>query len=211
MGASDYTQNIVSGLWQKFKQGDYNLLGEIFQNQYNELFYYGLKIIPMSELVKDTIQDIFVGIWARRQKMKEINNLRTYLFISLRRELIRRAEKLREERLTATISEPFTFSAEDFMVLEENSSEASRQLMQSIGKVTERQREVILLRFSHELEFQEIAMIMEMNVQSVRNLLFRALEKIRNDLKDKGFREAGNIELFLFRIFQKRNMEIFSE
>ncbi len=206
----DPSPNIITDLWQKFRQGDYELLGEIFQCQYKELYYYGLKLVAISELVKDTIQDIFVDIWNRRQKMDEVSNIRPYLFISVRRELLRRAEKLRKESpLDNTFNEPFVFSAEDFLVREETGSKATRLVVQSLKKLTERQREVILLRFNHELEFQEIAHVMEMNIQSVRNLLFRALENIRNDLNNQGIEAVTDVEIFLLNIFQKKNQNLF--
>ncbi|MDX9880849.1 MAG: sigma-70 family RNA polymerase sigma factor [Prolixibacteraceae bacterium] len=204
----DQPHNIVSGLWQKFRQGDYELLGEIFQDQYNELYFYGLKLVPLAELVKDTIQDVFANIWNRRQKMNEINNIKAYLFISIRHELLHRVEKLRKQSpLSDNLTEPFDFSVEDFLVREETGSKTTRLLVQSLKKLTERQREVILLRFNHELEFQEIAQVMGMNIQSVRNLLFRAIENIRKDLNHQNIEGTADVEIFLFSVFQKRKMK----
>lgn len=206
MVSSNNTQNNVSGLWQRFRQGDHALLGEIFQKQYNELYYYGLKLVAISELVKDTIQDIFTDIWLRRQKMAEVGNIKAYLFVSLRRELLHRVQKIRKmNSLDVHFSEPFDFSIEDFIVKEETGLKATLVIVQSLKKLTERQREVILLRFNHELEFQDIAQVLDMNVQSVRNLLFRALENIRADIHKNGIEGISNIDLMLFSIFRKKN------
>jgi hypothetical protein len=65
---------------------------------------------------------------------------------------------------------------------------------------------VVLLRFNHELEFQEIAMVMDMNVQSARNLLFRALENIRRDMNASGIIGSSDIEMFLLIVFQKKEI-----
>jgi DNA-directed RNA polymerase specialized sigma24 family protein len=70
--------------------------------------------------------------------------------------------------------------------------------------LTDRQREVILLRFFHGLEFHEISQVLQMNIQSVRNLLFRSLDKIRKDLSDQGVTSVDNVEMFLFTIFTKK-------
>ncbi len=201
----------ISDLWAKFRSGEYNLLGEIFQLQYNELYYYGIKLVSVPELVKDTIQDIFADIWSRRCKMEDIQNIRAYLFIAVRRELLRRIEKLRKQsKFEFHDSDQFDFSVEDFMVREESKNQVSQQVIECMRKLSERQREVILLRFNHELEFQDIAEVMSMNIQSVRNLLFRALENIRNKIDSPDIEDVSNIEILLLNIFQKKNQKYFS-
>ena len=45
-----------------------------------------------------------------------------------------------------------------------------------------RQKEIIYLRFVHEMSFEEISEIMEINIQSARNLLTRSMEKLRKEV-----------------------------
>jgi len=208
MEVSDNKSNSIDFLWHRFQRGDYVVLGDLFQKLYKELYYYGLKLVFIPDLVKDTIQDIFADVWSRRQKMEKIRNIRAYLFISVRRELLRRVEKFRKEGLLreGAVSS-LEFSKEDFIIQEETGSEAMSLLMQSLKRLTERQREVIFLRFNHELEFSEIASILGMNVQSVRNLLFRALEKVRNDLNNTGISGSADVEMFLLIVFYQIRKE----
>ena len=208
MEVSDNKSNSIDFLWHRFQRGDYVVLGDLFQKLYKELYYYGLKLVFIPDLVKDTIQDIFADVWSRRQKMEKIRNIRAYLFISVRRELLRRVEKFRKEGLLreGAVSS-LEFSKEDFIIQEETGSEAMSLLMQSLKRLTERQREVIFLRFNHELEFSEIASILGMNVQSVRNLLFRALEKVRSDLNNTGISGSSDVEMFLLIVFHRIKKE----
>lgn len=188
-----------------FKDGDFSALGILFEAHYQELFYYGIKIVAMPDLVKDTIQDLFADVWERRNKMTAIENFKAYLIISLRRELIHRISKIRKEN--ARDQQPllqFSFSAEDFLISTEQNTEHSLILTKSMDSLTDRQREVILLRFFHGLEFPEISHVLEMNVQSVRNLLFRSLDKIRKDMTDQGVTGVGNVEMFLWSVFSKK-------
>jgi len=76
--------------WRNFREGDFSSLGVLFERHYLELFYYGIKIVAIPELVKDTIQDLFADVWERRNHMASVDNIKAYLIISLRRELIRR-------------------------------------------------------------------------------------------------------------------------
>ncbi len=198
----------LSEAWNKFKEGDFNSLGLLFEIYYNELYYYGIKIVDLPELVKDTIQDLFADVWERRDKMVLVNNFKAYLIISLRRELIRRITKIRKDSKSEEVTTlQFSFSAEDFLIHNEETQNQSRLLAQSLGRLTERQREVILLRFFHDLEFSEISQVLEMNVQSVRNLLFRSLEKIRKDMILLGVTGIDNIEMFLWVVFRQKSQQ----
>ncbi|MDO9615466.1 MAG: sigma-70 family RNA polymerase sigma factor, partial [Bacteroidota bacterium] len=98
----------------------------------------------------------------------------------------------------------FSFSAEDFLISDEENRNHSKLLAQSMEGLTDRQREVILLRFFHGLEFSEISQVLDMNIQSVRNLLFRSLDKIRKDMFDKGVTGFENVEMFLWFVFGKK-------
>ena len=157
-------------------------------------------------MVKDLIQELFVKLWERRESIGDVVNVKAYLLVSLRNELIHASKN---NRLSdSTLSEKaglFILAAEDFMIIEEDSKELKLRLVAVLNKLSDRQREVIMLRFYHNLSFEELAEVMEMNTQSVRNLLFRALERIRKDLKDTGFHSPENIEIILFHFFQKIN------
>jgi RNA polymerase sigma factor (sigma-70 family) len=52
-------------------------------------------------------------------------------------------------------------------------------LQQLLQKLSHRQQEVINLRFYHNFPYDTIASIMDMNYQSVLNLLQRALKTLR--------------------------------
>lgn len=197
--------NHLQEAWRNFKGGDLTALGILFETHYQELFYYGIKIVAMPELVKDTIQDLFTDVWERRSKMASVENFKAYLLISLRRELVRQINRTRKETSAYPLATlQFSFSAEDFLISDEENRKHSKLLSKSMEGLTERQREVILLRFFHGLEFSEISQVLEMNTQSVRNLLFRALENIRKDMTVQGVAGVENVEMFLWFVFSQK-------
>ncbi|MCY1719392.1 sigma-70 family RNA polymerase sigma factor [Prolixibacteraceae bacterium Z1-6] len=192
--------------WSLFKDGDREALGKIFQIYYKELYFYGLKIVPIPELVKDVIQEMFVQLWEKRDNLGQVVKVKSYLLVAVRNELIHESKRHYVSEKDSNYLEPFTLTIEDFLINEEDSRHLNERLVVSLNKLSERQREVIMLRFFHNLCFEELAEVLRMNVQSVRNLLFRALEKLRNDLKDIGFHGHDNIELILFALFSKKRL-----
>jgi len=190
--------------WILYKGGDQEALGKIFESYFQELYFYGLKIIPIPDLVKDVIQEMFVHLWDRRENIGDVKKVKPYLLVTLRNELIHASMKNRFTNIELGLkTEPFTLAAEDFIIDQENSKELNQGLVSSLNTLSGRQREIIMLRFYHNLGFNELAEVLEMNVQSVRNLLFRALAKIRKDLRDTVFHSSENIEIILFTFFLK--------
>jgi len=192
-------------LWNRLKEGSNEALGELFEICFHELYFYGLKIVPVSDLVKDVIHDMFIRLWDRREHLGDVNRVKPYLLVTLKNDLVHVLKKNRFTELDTSIKwEPFVLAADDFIINEENSEKLNQRLAQSLNHLSERQREVLILRFYHNLGFDEMGEVLEMNVQSVRNLLFRALEKVRKELKDVGFHSSDNIEIILFSCFLKK-------
>jgi len=170
--------------WQKIKSGDISVLEIFYKTYFDEFYFYGLKIIPIPDLVKDAIQDVFITIWEKRATLGSIQNLKAYFFTVLRRTLIQTIECDRKTTSQHHFdNDLFSFSAEDFIIDEENASEIRQKLKYCLAELSPRQREVIILRFYHTMEFSEMAEVLQMNVQSVRNLLFRAIGKIRDQIE----------------------------
>lgn len=187
---------------QRFQAGDRDALGHIFRHYFSELYSYGLKIIANPDLVKDQIQDLFVHFWEERQRLGEIRNLKVYLLVSLKNNLLRAIKRQRNDE-SEDNHELFVISAEDFIIEQEDGHVLSRQVAECIERLSSRQREVIFLRFYHNLDFLQLADVMGMNVQSVRNLLFRGLEKIRQEIGDSDIHQSDKIEFILFQLFAR--------
>jgi RNA polymerase sigma factor (sigma-70 family) len=170
-------------LWKSFLEGNKEAIGTIFLLVHDDLYRYGLKLAGNSNLVEDSIQDLFLQLWKNRQNLKPVDNLKPYLFKSFRNHMIDNLE-LRNPvmHIESDFEHPFevTFSHEDFIIRQQVSEENLQKITDALNNLTSRQREAIYLRFFEELDFDTIAIIMDMNVQSVRNTLHRGLQSLRN-------------------------------
>ncbi len=198
-------------LWEKMKSGDEKSLSEIFTFYYSDLFQYGIKIFDLPELVKDSIQDVFVRIWEKRQNIGQIQNPKAYLISSVRRKLFVNKEShavlISDELLRNEGKQNFTFSTTDFIEIEETSQQIKNSLVNAINSLPERQRELVFLRFYYNLKYAEIARVMEVNEQTVKNLMQRALSNLRRKIDSKLWEGIDNINdqlLTFFLIFKKK-------
>ncbi|GAB3036394.1 RNA polymerase sigma factor [Spirosoma pulveris] len=179
---TDYRQLAHQELWQRFKAGDERALGELARSHYHSLYNYGLRLTTDSELVWDTIQDLFLELWDRRETTGNAIFVKTYLLKALRYKLL----KIRTHHQAVHFDEsepvnmPFSVSIEDEIIDEELHSEQNRLLHQLMATLTKRQQEILYLRFYQNLDNHEIAQIMGMERQSVANLLYRTFKELRS-------------------------------
>lgn len=169
-------------LWQRFKDGDERALGELARKHYGQLYNYGLHLTPDSDLVWDTIQDLFLELWERRATIGQASFVRNYLLKALRYKLLKTRSQPSSIHLAEDdpVNMPFTVSTEAEIIDTELYTERSRLLHQLMVNLTKRQQEVLYLRFYQNLDNQEIALIMGMERQSVANLLHRTFKELRS-------------------------------
>jgi RNA polymerase sigma factor (sigma-70 family) len=99
---------------------------------------------------------------------------------------------LRAQGAYASLSQtdmPFNiiYAANDEMYSEENFHHKKKAVQRALAELTPRQKEAIYLRYMNRMSYEEICQIMDMNYQSARNLIFRAVEKMRLALAQTNF------------------------
>ena len=71
-------------LWQQFVSGNDEAFSCIYQKYVQVLYQYGKHICSDSELVKDTIQELFTYIYRKRHDISLKTGLDSYLFIAFK-------------------------------------------------------------------------------------------------------------------------------
>lgn len=176
-------------LWQRFKMGDKQAFIKIYKDNYPPLFTYGIRIKNDHELVKDCIQEMFFDIMSHIEHLGDINNILCYLITSLRRKIFR---KIQHE--LAFYSDKSLY-LQDFQLMDEDSSDdelfgldirrnRKLQMRRLIDHLPPRQKEALLMKFYLRLEYKDIAAIMGLNIQSVRNLIHKAIKTLRERIKE---------------------------
>lgn len=169
--------------WKRFVNGDLSYYENIFRKYYKEMYGYGLKLSQREEIVKDCIQELFQTIWERRKKLQHIKSPRVYLFVSLRRNILKKLKK-RKKRKDAfkKIEEScfIEFGIEEIIIKDEIKKQQKEALHKALNHLSDRQREIIYLHFYNGMSYGEIEKILSINRQSVRNHVYRAMETLRS-------------------------------
>lgn len=171
-------------LWQQLKEGRPEAWERIYREHVDALLRYGSQFCAEPGWVEDSIHDLFVELWKRRAGLGATDHIRPYLLVALRRKLIRLIKK--QQKLSTLTPDEVDFlavpSIDTTIIGGEMAAEQKEQLQHALNQLSKRQREALYLKYYEGLDYAEICQTMEINYQSVRNLVFTALQKMRKYL-----------------------------
>ncbi|MCX6336475.1 MAG: sigma-70 family RNA polymerase sigma factor [Bacteroidetes bacterium] len=181
MDLKNVDENII---WQKLRAGDPDAIASLMHLYLRPLTYYGMRFSSDRELVKDSVQELFLILWDRHRNLNVVVNLKSYLFASLRRLLLRKLKSLNK---SSTISiddyqgESFSFELgiDQKLIAVEQAKQISKHFSKLINLLPTRQREVIYLKFFVSLSRDEIASVLEISPQTVSNIIQMAMRKLK--------------------------------
>jgi len=176
------SSKLPSDIWDQFVGGDYGSFKKLFHGYYDGLYGYGLKLSNDHNLVKDTIQNLFITIWERRDDLDHIESPNVYLYVSLRREIFKKRKKRDRRREIAEEAEDdfhIHFGTEELMIKNELKKEQKEKLESALSQLSNKEKEVLYLHYYNGMSYSEIEEILSINRQSVRNYMYRAMETLR--------------------------------
>ncbi len=165
-------------LWENFLLGDSTSFKLIYERSIYDLLAYGRSFCQDQEVVKDSIHDLFIELHNTRSRLGKTDKILPYLMVILKRILIKKLRKKETNRLLDIERLPFILDiCEDETDLDGDDNFV--RLKKALDELTPRQREAIHLKYSAGLSYEELSKVMNLNYQTSRNLIFRAIQKLR--------------------------------
>lgn len=180
MGSGNSFQSFIAEevLWNAFRQDDEQAFNEMYRRFAAVLYNYGYHLAGDAAQVQDAMQDLFADLWRTRHQLSATTSVKYYLFRSLRRRLHRLSDAKAMQMLDWSLQEE-TASIEEITIMGEEDLLKQLRLQKAMHQLPVRQQEAIRLRFYDNFSWEEISGIMGINEQSVRNLVQRAVAKLR--------------------------------
>ena len=170
-------------LWQNLQRGNADALSQIYHQNAAFLVAYAGKLTANREIINDAIQDVFINLWQKRNHLPPVQNVKAYLLKSLRNRILRILEGRDLTGNGAQPHEGIQDSVEHRWIVEELAEERLTRLHQCMQNLPNRQQEVINLRYFQNLKTEEIAEILEINYQSVSNLLHKGIKALKKQIQ----------------------------
>ncbi|HSF55332.1 MAG TPA: sigma-70 family RNA polymerase sigma factor [Algoriphagus sp.] len=169
--------------WDAFRQGNESAFIFIYETYFEILFGYGFSIVPDPNIVKDSLQDLFIQLRERRGQLGSTDSIKFYLFKCLKRRLQKEISKwpgIKDSLDAIPADFLFTLSYEAQLIDKQLTTEKITHLNEAITKLSKRQREIIYYSFFEGFNYTQIQEIMGLEShQSGRNLMYKALKELR--------------------------------
>lgn len=184
-------------LWEHYRNSDEIAFAELFRRHYRKLLHYGLKFTPDQQEAEDCIQELMIRLWTKRLIVNDTESVKHYLLKSYRHILFKKLKQMKtyEAHSDDTRYPEERMSIEEDIIQNETSLLLQERVKSLLNNLTPRQREILYLRFYQNLTPPEIASMLQINAQSVCNIIQRAFVKIRESANRSAF--DINFSLFL--------------
>lgn len=186
ISADQQSPSVDIQLWDALREGQAEALDELFDRYVLLLMNYGSKMTQDQALIEDCIQELFVELWSKKDRLSPTTSVKFYLLKSINRRIrrkLKQREKTRpllegEEKLSFQLS----FSYEQNLIAKDLSEEKKQRLQEALQKLSPRQKEIIFHKFYNKLSYEEICDLMSINTNSAYKLLNKAISKLRKIL-----------------------------
>lgn len=155
---------------------------QLYNKHIDQLFAFGSRFTSDREMLKDCIQDVFVKLFTRRENLGPIDNVDSYLFISLRNRIhdeFRRNGKITGDEVNDANMQAVAEYEEYNQERMKQQQELTNNVEKFFEKLSPRQRQIINLYYIEQRKYEDICRIMGINYQSVRNLMHRSISRLR--------------------------------
>ena len=177
------------------KAGDERSFELLLQRYRTPLVNFLYRMVRAREEAEDLAQEVFLRVYRARQDYVPSAKFTTWLFRIATNLALNSVRDNRHQRMEISLDAPVTIDAEDgdekamdvaekHPNIEQYLVEESRLKMirHAIDKLPEKQRAAVLLHKYEELDYAEIAKILNCSESALKSLLFRAYEALRVEL-----------------------------
>jgi len=169
-------------LVKAFIKGEDEAFEGLMAKYQRPLFYLVKAMVRDTEEAKDITQDAFIKAFNNLRKLKKRDQFKSWLFkIAVNR--------VRDHLRTKKENEEFDTSMESDLPSQEAryiQKDLKEKIKEEMYCLPSRQKEVFILRIFQDLDFNEIAQLLEIESKTARAHFHFALKKLRDQLRKKG-------------------------
>ncbi len=158
----------------------------------HKLYRLALRLLGKVEEAEDSVQDAMLKLWTKRDDLENFSSLEAFAVTVTRNLCLDRikSKSFRVERLPQHLQNEMVQKDPGEMM---EYSDMAGLIKRIVADLPEQQKSILQMRDIEEMEFEQIAEILGMNVNAVRVNLSRARKKVRDTvLKIQGYELARN-------------------
>lgn len=175
--------------WKLLAEGEKQGLYACFSLFYDDLYRFGMFLYKDPELIKESIQNLFIELWKIRHKLQDVDNIQQYVLTIYKRIIYQTHQKASPKNISQDIhleelrhDEITVSSYESILIASQEDEQLKKRLTYALGKLTPRQKEVVQMRYYECLSFKEISHKTQLTERTIYNTLHSAVNVLRECL-----------------------------
>lgn len=162
------------------------MTAESFQNTIlpvkNKLYRFALRLLGNEEEARDVVQEVFIRVWNGRAQTKDVQNWEAWC-MKITRNLSLDRVRANARKYTQPLETSLQVQHDALSPHESTESQENMQrINELISGLPEKQRQVMHLRDIEGYSYQEVADILDLDMNQVKVNLFRARTAVREKL-----------------------------
>jgi RNA polymerase sigma-70 factor, ECF subfamily len=177
----------VVALVDRAKGGDAQAFADLYDRYVDQTFAYVYRRVGHRQLAEDLVGDVFLRAYRRLSTFEwQGVDLGAWIMTIARNRVHDhfKSARFRLERTTEEVRDDPTPSGPDDPERVAVARDMTRALGQALERLKDEHREVVELRFVHDLSVAETAAIMNRSVGATKALQYRALRALASEVED---------------------------
>ena len=177
-------------LMLRVREGDETSFGLLLEKHRNSVVHFLYRMVQNRAIAEELAQEVFLRVYRSRGSYEPTAKFTTWLFRITTHLALNHVRDKRHEKLHDSIDEkiedaaPRQLATREINVEERLLKDARlAEIRQAIEVLPEKQRSAVLMHKYQEMEYSQIAGVLECSESAVKSLLFRAYETLRGRLK----------------------------
>lgn len=170
-------------LLKRIQQDDVTAFETLYLRLWESLFVFAMKRLGSEDDAADVVQEVFASLWARRHSLQVRDSFEGYLFSAVKYKVINQvAAMMQQPEKLEHVSEsllPMVNNISEGM----NFNELQTVLQQELKFLPAKMREIYLLYIEQHRSVADIAQLLSLSEQTVRNQLGLARGRLKKTLQ----------------------------
>ncbi len=175
-----YNFQELKALQLRLQQNDEAAFTHIYQYLYKKLVHFSISLVRSKELAEETVEDVFVKLWSKRETAAEIDNLTVYLYVAVKNASLNAIAKQANELVHA----PFDFLETTAPIITTNpydlmiTGEMMAKMNNEIESLPPRCKLIFKLVREDGLKYKEVSEILNISVNTIDAQMAIAVKRI---------------------------------
>jgi RNA polymerase sigma-70 factor (family 1) len=174
--------DIEREMLRELAEGSESVFVSIFDEYSPKVYRLALKFLHSKEAAEEVVQDVFMDVWLRREKMADVLNFAAYLHGMAKKQIY---DSYRRKSAFVEMVQEFSYQEQADNATERmlQEGEHERLLQEAVSSLPAHQREIFQLAREEGLTHEAIAQRMNLSRLAVKAHMKRILRFIRTRLE----------------------------